>query len=343
MARGKRAAPATLADVDLPSLRAKMAETIERAKENDPDELRQRLHSALDSLAKVEAHRQPSEDEIRDSYINGYAAGEQEGIARGRSEAMRDLRAVIETHTVAMTDVVIALQEQTNKLGTEWVKLVEVLRGDALPETKPHMTNVEDVSRRFAVGPRTRLPKKPTTVMHTQPTPKPAKPRAGSLSPAMSRVLNAARFAAERLGLVPVSRLQLALLAGYTENGHFNNMLGEMRTSGLLDYPQPGTIELTNDGVKSTEADGARFGTRRELHAYWISKVSPAKSKLLRVAIEIYPKAIDRADLASATGYTENGHFNNMLGEFRSMGLLTYPQPGQVRAADELFPARMPR
>lgn len=42
--------------------------------------------------------------------------------------------------------------------------------------------------------------------------------------------------------------------------------------------------------------------------------------------------------LAEQSGYTINGHFTNMRGRLRSLGLADYPRPNEVRATDLLFP-----
>lgn len=57
-----------------------------------------------------------------------------------------------------------------------------------------------------------------------------------------------------------------------------------------------------------------------------------------RVLIDRYPKPITRADLAAESGYTENGHFNNMVGHLRTLGAAEYPGGAQVMATDVLFP-----
>jgi hypothetical protein len=41
---------------------------------------------------------------------------------------------------------------------------------------------------------------------------------------------------------------------------------------------------------------------------------------------------------AEATGYTENGHFNNMLGHLRTLGIVDYPGNRLIAATDVLFP-----
>jgi hypothetical protein len=154
----------------------------------------------------------------------------------------------------------------------------------------------------------------------------------------MQRILDAAA-ALEQLGISPAKRINVAFFAGYTENGHFNNMVGSLRTAGLLDYPGGGTIQLTEAGRAAANASANAIQTLDDLHNTWTAKLSPSEGKLLRVLIERgLDNPISRADLAAATGYTENGHFNNMVGHLRTLGAADYPGGGTVVATDVLFP-----
>ncbi|HXG36543.1 MAG TPA: hypothetical protein VNL15_06215 [Dehalococcoidia bacterium] len=51
-----------------------------------------------------------------------------------------------------------------------------------------------------------------------------------------------------------------------------------------------------------------------------------------------YPESLTNEELAAAAGYAQGGAFNNPKGRLRTLGLITYPTPGMVRAADLLFP-----
>jgi predicted transcriptional regulator len=160
---------------------------------------------------------------------------------------------------------------------------------------------------------------------------------ADGVSKSMQRVLDALA-ALEALGIAPAPRINAAFFAGYTENGHFNNMLGTLRTMGLLDYPSPAMIGLTDAGRATADASAASFDSLAEMHRVWLGKVSPSEGKLLQALIDAYPAPIERGLLAQQTGYTENGHFNNMLGHLRTLGVVEYPGNRQVAATDVLFP-----
>lgn len=138
------------------------------------------------------------------------------------------------------------------------------------------------------------------------------------------------------LGIDPVPKGNAAFFAGYTVNGHFNNTLGKMRSSGLIDYPQGGYLALTPEGSAQAKPDLHPIKTLEQLHDVWRAKFSGIKLKMLNVAIDHYPTALDKVRFADEANYEISGHFNNMLGSLRSMGLIT--KRGPIKATELLFP-----
>lgn len=157
------------------------------------------------------------------------------------------------------------------------------------------------------------------------------------LKPAERKIINGLAVF-ERLGLSPVARVSAAFFAGYTENGHFNNMVGRLRSIGIVDYPSGNMLALTDEGRALADADAHPINSLVDLHELWRSKLSPSEGKLLVALISRYPEPMTRAELAEATGYTENGHFNNMVGHLRSLAAARYPSGNMVVADAVLFP-----
>jgi hypothetical protein len=123
----------------------------------------------------------------------------------------------------------------------------------------------------------------------------------------------------------------LALRSGYTVNGHFKNELGALRAAGLVvDNP----VRLTPEGQQWLAEHGSAdlFDDPQQ---YWLAKLPASSSRILANVLAAYPGDINIQDLASASGYTVNGHFKNLVGELRGKGLITRGNP--VKAAEELF------
>ena len=177
---------------------------------------------------------------------------------------------------------------------------------------------------RTTATPPTRAPRVTTTSGDT------------SLSKAELRILEACAWA-HAIGLTAPATEVVAFLAGYTVNGHFTNMRGKLHTAGFVDYPGPGTLRLTEAG-EAAAPEVTRPLTTEELHRAVFERLDSAQGRLLRPLIDAYPETLSDEELAQKAGYTVNGHFTNMRGRLRTMGLITYPSPRQVRAADLLFP-----
>jgi hypothetical protein len=141
-------------------------------------------------------------------------------------------------------------------------------------------------------------------------------------------------------GIGRPSHEQVAFVAGYSPgSGGFNNLKGGLRSAGLIDYPEPGKLALTDQGEAKADIPGAP-PTQDAFHASVRAKLSGPQVKVLDPAINAYPSPISSDDVAAAAGYSSgSGGYNNLRGSLRTIGLIDYPSPGMVRAADWLFPA----
>jgi hypothetical protein len=152
------------------------------------------------------------------------------------------------------------------------------------------------------------------------------------------RVLNALAWF-EAIGIEAPSATALAFMSNYSgENGAFNNKRGALRSAGMVTYPSPGTVQLTDEGRKYAELPNVPT-TGEGLRAAVLAQLDAPLQRVLTPVLEVYPGMITAKDLAPLAGYSdENGAFNNNRGKLRTLGLVTYPNKGSVRAADILFP-----
>lgn len=158
-----------------------------------------------------------------------------------------------------------------------------------------------------------------------------------SIQPRHQRVLDAVAWF-NALGIEHPSKKQVAFAAGVSpKSGAFNNNLGALRSSGLVDYPVPGHVVLTEDGA-SKAARPATPGTSAELHNRVCQRLRPGLASILKAAIAEYPNAVTKAHIAEIVGKSStSGAFTNSLGSLRSLGVINYPTPGHIRAEDILF------
>lgn len=146
------------------------------------------------------------------------------------------------------------------------------------------------------------------------------------------RVLDAIAWWAAA-GVPQPSRHQVAFVAGYKVTGHFNNIAGTLRTRGLIDYPTGGALGLTAEGVRQAVQPG-RAPSRAELVERVRSILKGEPQQRAFMALDNAGRPMSREDLATACGYTVNGHFNNIVGALNGIGVVDYPQRGFVALRD---------
>jgi hypothetical protein len=160
----------------------------------------------------------------------------------------------------------------------------------------------------------------------------------GDVSGPQQRILNALA-SLENIGVPAPAKVQLALFAEASpKSSSFSNNLGHLNNQlGLISYPQPGRVALTDAGRDLSDA-GHAPSTAAELHSYVFGLVGQAKTRLLEQLIVVHPEALSKAELAERSGASaSSSSFSNNLGSLRSLGLIDYPSPGMIAARDVLF------
>lgn len=290
----KQHEPAKLAPVDLEKLNAAMAATIEQAKADNPKLLKQELAQLKQQLKQLEA--QPAKTETQEVSV----------VKADDRQLMKSVAARIEKSLTAISKAF----ENTAAMLDDVRKLVDLvhLRLDAAAAPKP--------------SPLLPLPKVQVTPRPVQPRPiLVAKPLAVSPAENVSlkephiRILRSLYWQREDFDVTPE---RVAFLAKYTVNGHFNNVLGNLRAAGLVQG-----WKLTDAGLvvaaKYTPDDRPTGAALRE---WFRSKLSGPENRLVDVAFAAGGEPVPVHELAERAGYTVNGHFNNLLGHLRSIGVL---------------------
>ncbi len=152
-----------------------------------------------------------------------------------------------------------------------------------------------------------------------------------SISPSEQKLLNAIAWY-ESISIENPSTLQVALVAGYTVNGHFNNLRGNLRTKGMIEYDGSGGNLLTQHGRGMAQYPEKTL-TTQDIHDKVFKMLSPSESKIMQVLIDHYPAVVPTDQLAAESNYTVNGHFNNMRGRLRSLGIAEYVGGGTAASS----------
>jgi len=300
----RRQEPTERAEIDVQSLGEKIAATAEKAKAEDPRELRKRIRE-LEARLKDES----KENVVERIEVPVEVPAVAPETLQHLQDSVGELRDVIE--------VAVSLRAVADQI-EQAIRAVRAL--DVKNETLQPRRPRRDVTAR----PETRQP---------------AEGSNGSFatSNAQQRILDALA-ALETIGVAEAQKVQLALFAQASpKSSGYSNNLGALRTAGMIDYPRGGFVALTDAGRSLADAGGAP-DTVDELHEYVFSLVGGARTRILEVLISAYPEALHKNDLAlAAEASPSSSGYSNNLGSLRSLGLIDYPRPGYVAALPVLF------
>ena len=297
--------PREIAQVDLEALREQMGVALEEAKANDPRELRDQVADLKKQLAQ-RATQPKVETKIERVEVPVLADGEADRLE-------------------AQAHDLLALAKDLGNLGGEILSKLNALHAvTAAPKS---------------------LPSEPPKAEPSPPVARKAAPKTAATSLKVNgpqqRILNAlATF--EELGQRDSSRSNIAVWARYSpKSSGYGNNLGALKTEGLLDYPSPGRLSLTDEGRALGRVEVA-LTSARQLHEAWCARLSGPQGRILLEMTRTYPKSLSRDDLAEALKVSAaSSGFNNNIGALKSLGLLDYPKPGFVAATDLLFPKEL--
>jgi hypothetical protein len=200
-------------------------------------------------------------------------------------------------------------------------------------------TQVTDLARKLILSANARFDP-PAALPPQRPAPPARVTQApnGKLSAAQTRILSRLVELLEARGVERVPKAQLAAWSEYSPTGGgYANYLGGLRSMGLIDYPAPGLIAITDTG-RELASPAEVPATSNQMLARAKSVLNGSEARILEAAWKVYPQAISKADLAEQTGFShEGGGYANYLGHMRSLGFIEYPQKGIVRVTDWMF------
>ena len=308
-----------------------------------PDAIRALLPQLADLPAEAEKKRKTEEElraELREA--NGRIRGLESQLANRTTEPQPDPE-VIKMLQEAIAALQSEAQEIEGKLQhyREMVAKAADLAGqmkDLLSEAdtkKVAMTVVRPAARELVAAANKAL-------RSTAPSPA---PRAKAPSAATSaelvdgvtrpqqRILEALAEL-EAMGRSPSDKKWAALFAGVSpSSGSYANNLGALRTLGLVDYPQPGTVVLTPAGRKAAGNVAAPESGKEVLERFERVLENPQMA-ILRVLHSAGGKQILKTKLAETVGVSaSSGSYANNLGALRSLGLIEYGSSSEGKTA----------
>lgn len=300
----KKVSQAGWSEVDLDQVKQKLATVIAEAKANDPKELKAEIVRLKQEIAK----KQP---------------------AASKAAPVVDEKAIeraVKNATAPIAKQLAVLKQRIGKHIGEVMKSGNELQSyvNSTPEIEVHIPE----------------PQRPAPRIVSLP-PRKAAPAASNgnqeISAAQIRVLSRLMELMECTGQMMLRKEQLAAWAEYSPNsGGFNNYLGSLRSAGMIHYPTPGMVAITDEGRAVAQPENIPV-TSDEMLSRAKRVLGGSEGKLLELLHESREET-SKIALAEAAGFSPNsGGFNNYLGHMRTLGFVEYPSPGQVKCADWLY------
>ena len=295
--RARRRA-ATLADVDLGAIRERMAATIERAKAEDPRELKRRVAELELQLASRSTPAPTKEHRVEVPVL-------KEGQVKR-----------LEAAAVRAEKIAAGLQERVHDLREEAAALRQVLRqpipGFTRPAREIPNTGRLHKIRATPAAPADRFRSERQLERLPGKSQNPDLP--GPIGGGLRRMLVA--LAQRPQGL---SARQLGVRAGLSSrSGTFCTYLARARTSGWVAGDR-GRLTLTEAGL-----------------ATWLGELGGGAARMIETLASAYPRALSKQELGEASGLSSvSGTFSTYLSRLRSLELVE--GRGELRASGELF------
>lgn len=292
--------PKQLASIDLSKLGKEIAETVERAKANDPRELKAELTRLRTKVAAMEKH----------PLIEVKPPLEVPVITDGQMNELVHIASDLE-NTVAKAVVVQG-----------WFKsAIQELKAGKL---KTPIVRPADFER--APNPR----RIPASI--------PARSVASAAAPASSAVGNGGVrrmliAIAQRAG---INQRQIGIRAGLSsKSGSFSTYVGRLRSNGWVSENGDG-FSITEAGLAAL-GDYEPLPEGPELLQHWLNQFgNNGAGRLLRVIAEAYPNSMTQTEAGvKANISSTSGSFSTYLGRLRALELVE--GRGDLRASDELF------
>jgi hypothetical protein len=313
--------------VDLDEVRKKLATVIEEAKANDPRELKAEIARLKHEKSKLEK-----------------AAGGEKVVTKTLTVKEPVLTA---SERKRLTKLVAAFENLYAAAEGHYSKLETLSR--ITNELKPEVTAIKSVLEgkfsklpNLAANKYTPAIRGAGTVRAERPLADapPAPPREGNNGTGLEitgpgqRILNSlATWGA--MGHPAPSNCQVAWLAGYspTSTG-YTNPRGALKSLGLVNYPQPDMVQLTEEGLGNYTA----LQLNGSLLDFVLSQLGGPERRILAAIASGHPNTMTNEEAATLAGYSHSSTgYTNPRGALRSKELITYPQPDHVRAAEWLF------
>jgi hypothetical protein len=351
--QSKTIVPKNAADVDLEAFKREMASTIEKAKADDPRELRKQIAELQKQLTSQTPDPKSNAAAAGPALTDADRAALEKFTQRFEQlhgELTRnttiDVGAIAAAAVQQLRNVGIEIWNTQSEARDKFLKVVETKQFAKLLERLPNakaVVHAHGVPRGIAVPRAPSRPDGPGTgnaaSIHRSVTAAAHRSHAGGssatapasgghLPPGEKATLIAAAQYPEGL-----TREQAGILTGYKRSSR-DAYIQRLQGKGYL-HPGGGNIVVTQQGVDALGSDYEPLPTGEDLQTYWLERLPPGEKAVLEVAIKKYPEQIDVEFVDEQTGYKRSSR-DAYIQRLMARKLLTRGR-GMIRASDVLF------
>lgn len=312
---GERVEPQKMAAVDLEKVRKRLAESIEKAKAEDPKELRKRIAELEKKIASTpEPAAAPIE--VKVPFVPVKFVGQAQQLYDNIDAIFS-----VEVRSIAMKLADVAMEAR---------QLAE------------DMADIEETQAVRNAGPVPVLVPQRGGNATTQRLDRPGgsqgpSPQTGDVSRPQQAILNALGWWMD-FGKTAVTKTQLAMIARVSaKSSGFRANVSTLSGKGLVSYPSPGMVALTAAG-EELAGGSVQEPSHQEMMSAALAAVSRPQGDILQALFDNYPDPYEKSDLAKVVGVpsTSSG-FRANVSTLSGLDFVTYPQPGFVLAAAMFF------
>lgn len=290
--------PKAAAAIDLLKLGKEIQETVEKAKADDPKELKAQIKRLEAELAKSPDPQPDIEARIQQAHWEGFREG------------------------------TIAHQEKLREFSTGFLRQA----GDFTKFLEESVfVHVAKPTRHFVSTP---LQNVTATKQNARVAPTKTEQNAGSahgeeVTGPVKRLLASLSFWTS-IGEPAPSRSQVAFVSGYSpKSSGFEKALSIARTAGLLDYPNGGLVGLTGKGAGMADSMTAEEAARA------IRSVLTNPQQIVAGVLKTSGGPLTREELAVRSDYSDKSSgYEKVLSQLNTLNIVTYPTRGQVEITE---------
>lgn len=332
--------PSVLADVDLAAVKETLAEIIDRAEANNPEQLRARiadlerqLHNvqAAESTEILERLAAPSEW-VDARYAAENALVETIGkTSEAHADVMAAVSAAFDEIGQSLEQIRTNLRDGFNAVGNLVMKPASEFPSDGMNPNRTRRVEPDLMAEQHDAAVSDARARRRADSISPAPVDVPRGGVEFVRSDGYDMVLLDVLAWFKKIGVDSVERPLLAMFAQVSsKSSSYSKALARLLNDDLIEYPQPGYVSITVAGARRATAQSP-IETNEQLHAELCHRLPSGQSKIIAALTTMARSTITRDALADRAGLSPtSSQYGKDLAALRSMGLLSYPSPGVI-------------